>query len=541
MLLLEYFKKESTVSLQKMVFMAVVSGVSNGMILMLINASAENAWNQDVNFKYLLLYAIALMLFVYTKKMAMSDATVVVEQVIRDVRVRIANKIRHADLPFVEKLGPQQVYTTVAQDTNLISQTAIVMINAASSAIMLVASLLYIAYVSMVAFVITLVSIAMAVSLYVVHRKELLREVELSNEKEAEFFESLNHILDGFKQLKMNKERSDSVYKHLDHIAAETEELKVRTGLRITVDFMFSQVFYYSLIAVVLFILPTLDAAHAPLVMKLTAAVLFIIGPLDTVVGSFPLFARSTVAIKNINELEAELDAVVSDEQTSTLTTVKPIFPFETIELDRVGFDYKNDIGDTLFTLGPVDLKITQGEILYVVGGNGSGKSTLLKVLTSLYRPTSGELRINGERISHAMTQQYRELFSVVFTDFHLFDRLYGLNGDADARVQELLKKMGVSGKTSFADGKFTNLKLSTGQRKRLALIVSFLEDKHICIFDECAADQDPEFKKYFYEVLLKELQAQGKTIIAVTHDDNYFHTADRVVKMNYGRLEEYA
>lgn len=539
MLLLEYFKKESTTSLQKMVFMAVVAGVSNGMILMLINASAENAWNEDVNFKYLLLYGIALVLFIYTKKMAMSDATVVVEQVIRNVRVRIANKIRHADLPFVEKLGPQQVYTTVAQDTNLISQTAIVMINAASSAIMLVASLLYIAYVSMIAFLITMVSIALALSIYIVHRKELMREVELSNQKEAEFFESLNHILEGFKQLKMNKQRSDSVYHSLQDIALDTEALKVSTGLRITLDFMFSQVFYYSLIAVVLFVLPTLDPGHAPLVMKLTAAVLFIIGPLDTVVGSFPLFARSTVAIKNIKELEHELDTVVHEDFEDT-STVLPIFPFETIELDRVRFDYKNDIGDTLFTLGPVDLTIRQGEILYIVGGNGSGKSTLLKTLTRLYRHTSGELRINGERLSEAMTQQYRELFSVVFTDFHLFDRLYGLNGDSDTKVNSLLKKMGISGKTSFADGRFSNLKLSTGQRKRLALIVSFLEDKHICIFDECAADQDPEFKKYFYEVLLKELQAQGKTIIAVTHDDNYFHTADRVVKMNYGRLEEY-
>ena len=87
----------------------------------------------------------------------------------------------------------------------------------------------------------------------------------------------------------------------------------------------------------------------------------------------------------------------------------------------------------------------------------------------------------------------------------------------------------------SYADGRFSTLDLSTGQRKRLAMVAALLDDKPIYIFDEWAADQDPGFRRYFYEGLLGELKARGKTVLAVTHDDRYFGVADRVVKRGEG------
>ena len=109
----------------------------------------------------------------------------------------------------------------------------------------------------------------------------------------------------------------------------------------------------------------------------------------------------------------------------------------------------------------------------------------------------------------------------------------------APQRVDELLQRMGISGKTAFREGRFSNILLSTGQRKRLALVVSYLEDKPVYVFDEVAADQDPGFRAYFYETLLPELKRAGKTVVMVSHDDRYFHAADRVLQMDYGRLSE--
>jgi putative ATP-binding cassette transporter len=135
--------------------------------------------------------------------------------------------------------------------------------------------------------------------------------------------------------------------------------------------------------------------------------------------------------------------------------------------------------------------------------------------------------------------QNYRELFSTVFSQFHLFDRLYGMEDTDPELVQATLEEMQLSGKTRFEAGRFTDINLSTGQRKRLALAVTLLENKEILVFDEWAADQDPHFRKYFYEVVLKRLKDEGKTVIAVTHDERFWNHADRVIKMEYGSIVE--
>lgn len=185
-------------------------------------------------------------------------------------------------------------------------------------------------------------------------------------------------------------------------------------------------------------------------------------------------------------------------------------------------------------------MQIRRGETIFIVGGNGSGKTTLLKLLTGLYQPHSGAILVDRELLTRRNAQNYRELFSTVFSQFHLFDRLYGLEGVDPERVKAVLDEMQLSGKTRFEGGRFTDLNLSTGQRKRLALAVTLLEDKQILVFDEWAADQDPHFRKYFYEVVLKRLRDQGKTVIAVTHDERFWQQADRIVKMEYGSIVEH-
>src|SRR6185312_9169737 len=190
------------------------------------------------------------------------------------------------------------------------------------------------------------------------------------------------------------------------------------------------------------------------------------------------------------------------------------------------------------FTVGPLNLELKRGEMVFLVGGNGSGKTTVLKLLTGLYLPQRGGLRVDDTAIARHNVQAYRELFSTVFSQFHLFDSLYGLEGVEPERVAAVLEALELQDKTRFENGRFTELDLSTGQRKRLALAVCLLEDREIMIFDEWAADQDPHFRRHFYESVLPGLQAQGKTIIAVTHDDRYWHLADRVIRMDFGKLQ---
>ncbi|MDY6993484.1 MAG: ATP-binding cassette domain-containing protein, partial [Pseudomonadota bacterium] len=283
------------------------------------------------------------------------------------------------------------------------------------------------------------------------------------------------------------------------------------------------------------FILPQFSPTLPDTILKLTATVLFIMGPLGTIINALSSLTKSNVAVSNIYNLEIQLDAARSNVvQTDELKTFQQ---FKQIELQDIVFHYHNEQGYNVFSVGPINVRLNRGEIVFIVGGNGSGKSTLLKLLVGLYFPTNGYLYVDDELIDPTNYQQYRELFSIIFTDFHLFDRLYGLTDIDQQRLLALLRLMELEKKTKYIEGKFTQLDLSTGQRKRLALIIALLEDKPIYIFDEWAADQDPVFRKYFYEVLLKDLKKQGKTIIAVTHDDRYFALADRVLKMDYGKL----
>ena len=185
-----------------------------------------------------------------------------------------------------------------------------------------------------------------------------------------------------------------------------------------------------------------------------------------------------------------------------------------------------------------LSLALRPAEVVFVVGGNGSGKTTLAKLLVGLYEPEDGDVVLDGKVVSQAERESYRQLFSAVFSDFHIFDAALGLDADdGDARASELLEALALSHKVRIDSGVFSTTKLSTGQQKRLALLIACLEDRPICVFDEWAKDQDPSYKDVFYTEILPSLRARGKCVLVITHDDRYFHLADRCLKLEYGRL----
>jgi putative ATP-binding cassette transporter len=255
------------------------------------------------------------------------------------------------------------------------------------------------------------------------------------------------------------------------------------------------------------------------------------------VVGAIPSLSRADAAVEKLRELEEYLDASDDSRYTASRSPIKRKRSFEEIALKGVTFHYTDDKGSRTFAMGPVDLTVKRGEILFISGGNGSGKSTLLRLLTGLLYPESGEVLFDSIRVDQTNYAHYRDLFSTIFTDFHLFDRLYGMGDIDEDQLQDLLDTMQLSDKTDYVDGRFTNTNLSTGQRKRLAMITSYLEEKPVLVFDEVAADQDPVYREYFYKTFLSDLKSKWKTIIAATHDDRYFHIADRHIKMECGRI----
>lgn len=520
----------------EMAALVVFAGLANAGVLAIINTAAENASNAHENGRMLGLFIVTIALYVYAQRYILFMSVTEVEAILSGIRVAVADRLRRTDLESLERLGRAEIFGVVARETQNISQAASTLAMAMQAMMMVAFSVGYLAILSRTAFVITVLMSAVGIMLHLRRIKALSAMLGEAQQKENEFLGLLTHLIDGFKEVRLRKARSDDLFRELSNVSYTVLDVKTRTGREFSAHYIFAQVMFYALLAAIVFLLPRFGTEYTSLVLKLTAAILFIIGPLGSIVSSIPVWSSANVAAQNIFDLEARLDAASAGDRNGR-PEADPPARFSRLALQRVVFQYPDRGTGSVFRLGPIDLEARAGEILFIVGGNGSGKSTLLKALTGLYHPQSGSITLDGTLLAQDSAVWYRSHFAAVFSEYHLFERLYGLYDVAPERVRELLATMQISDKTAFENGRFTTLDLSHGQRKRLALLVAILEDRPILVLDEWAADQDPPFRRYFYEELLPSLKREGRTIIAVTHDDKYFGMADRVVKMEYGEF----
>jgi len=369
---------------------------------------------------------------------------------------------------------------------------------------MLVFSFIYIAFLSLTAFWISIAVISCAAAVYLLNQKTINMELRKAVEKEGEFFDFMKHLLQGFKELKMNASRSNDLFQNfLTRIAHETKDLKIHTEYKFITNYIFAQVFFYILLASIIFILPQVTVTSPSVMVQIIAVLLFMLGPLGDVVDSLPLISKANVAVEKIAGLQEVFGGFDDTRDTANENPFGGMTGIRGISMNRIEFTYPGREGQRMFAVGPVNLDIRSGEIIFIVGGNGSGKTTFLKLLSGLYHPQRGTMYVDDVPVNATNIAYYRNFFSVIFSDYHLFDRMYGLTNIDEKRVNQFLKTMDLDEKTSYLDGRFTNVNLSTGQKKRLALITALMEDKPVCIFDEVAADQDPEYRKYFYPELL--------------------------------------
>lgn len=535
---LNYLCKETGRSGVNVAISGTLAGILQGFLIVVVSGATANISTNSLNFRYLALFILSLSAFILTKRYSMNAISDQIQSLIFNMRVRIADKVRNSDLASFEKSGKSELYTALTEHSEVLVQASHFAADVCSSAFMSLFCFAYIATVSMTAFFISVGVTAVCVLYYLSIRGSMERDMLEALKQESSFLDYINHVIEGFKEVKVNSSKSSDLFDNYIKIKAnETKDLKIKSERRLVDIHVFGQVFLYVLLGTVIFLLPRIQPSDAASIGKIVAIILFMIGPLSNVVISLPFLAKADAALASLEELENQLDSVNDTRATMPTSRIRPDCPLGEIRLDQVVFNHTDSKGQTVFTLGPVDLELRPGETVFITGGNGSGKSTLLKLITGLYYPTSGQIVYDSVPVNMGNYTHYRNLISIIFADFHLFDRLYGLNGIDEHQVYELLEIMRLSDKTQYVDGRFTNLKLSTGQRKRLAMIASRLEKKQLFVFDEVAADQDPVFRKYFYEVFLRTLKSDGKTIIAATHDDRYFHVADRVLRMEEGRL----
>lgn len=521
--------------------MALTSGVATTVLLALVNsATAQSAHLRgggSVSLHGPMLFLVAFAIHYVANRTALLGASTLVERALAQLRTRIVDKVRRAELSTIDKLGKGELYSKVSRGSSRLAQLFPALVSAAQQGLLLFFCALYMVLLSPVAAILIGLLTAGLGAFFIRKRKHHRVLVALDAVKQAELLDALDHFVEGFKETRMSMAKSDALQQEFEKVAGEAEVTVVRIADTWSLALIFTSVYLYLLLAVLVYLLPHFRDGVDPMVIKLTAAALFCFGPLTAVVTLLPLFEQAEAGLRELSELEARLDAGARDLPTAEMAETEMLQkdPFKELACQGLTFSYRDHRGDSVFTSGPWSLQIERGELLFFVGGNGSGKSTLLKLLTGLYPPDAGSLLLNGHPVDPLNPSELREHICCIFADFHLFDRLYGLENVDPAKVNALIARMRLDDKVTFQDGRFSNLQLSTGQRKRLAMIVALLEDRDIYVFDEWAADQDWEFRDTFYTQLLPELKGLGKTCLVVSHDDRYWNVADRVIKLESG------
>ena len=452
------------------------------------------------------------------------------------LQMRLSRQILASELTHLELLGSPRLLATLTEDIQAISNAVFVIPPLSINLAIVLGCMVYITWLSW-----KVLLIVLGLSLVAGWSCNLLlqqgrRRLAFAREEQDSLFKNFRTITEGVKELKLHYWRRQAFLTDDLQTTATQFRRHNTAGLTLfaTIDSWGKLIFFFA-IGVVLFILPNLISLNLQTLSGYILTFTYLLGPMESIVNKLPFLGKASVSLQKIEALGLALTA------RAEMATVPPDCQdnWRKLELDGVTHTYRSDQVDIDFTLGPINLVLQPGEIVFIIGGNGSGKSTLAKLITGLYIPETGVIGLDQQPITHQNREWYRQHFSVVFSDFYLFERLLGFNNAGlDRQAQGYLKQLQLDRKVAVDDGKLSTTNLSQGQRKRLTLLTAYLEDRPIYLFDEWAADQDPAFKEIFYGEFLPELRDRGKTVLVISHDDHYFHLADRVIKLDYGKIE---
>lgn len=526
---------------QQVVMTSIVVGIFAGLItagLMAI-VSLKVAAPDAVPEGFVWLFVVMAVLDLTAAVASGLLSSVLSQRTSYDLRLRLCRQVLGAPLRRLEETGPHKVWAALNQDISALTDAFMQVPQVCVHFAVVIGCLTYLYWLSPSTFVVMAVVLFVAILSVKLPEGRGKRYLRRSREEWDALASHVRALTDGAKELKLNSRRREAFLTGvIEPTARSLRDNSISFGKFFATITGWTQVLYFLIIGLILFALPLAAGEQSSRVLTGYAiTVLFLRGHLVVLLSIVPTFNRAHISLRKVQELGISLTPNAAEQEPAATAEPKQ---WRRLELSDVFHSYRRESEEGTFVLGPIDLTLTPGEVVFVVGGNGSGKTTLAKVLTGLYTPEAGEIRVDGEAVTSANRDLYRQHFSVVFSDFYLFERLFGLEEvELDARARAYIDELQLGHKVTVEDGKLSTIDLSLGQRKRLALLTAYLEDRPIYVFDEWASGQDPVFKDVFYTRILPEMRAKGKTVVVVTHDDRYFHVADRIVKLDDGRIVE--
>jgi putative ATP-binding cassette transporter len=462
------------------------------------------------------------------------------QEMICRLRIGLSRKLLATPFKTLESLGKARLLVTLTADVDTFSQAGQLLPAVFGNSMVVLVCVGYMAFLSWQVFLGFTTFLLVSAVAYQVCETWPLQQMRKVREQMDVVYRHFRSLLDGTRELQLNRERGGFFVQHvIGPSARHSQALFVRATIGYSLVANAGGALFFVVIGLLLFVLPTWFPQPPTTVVAVTFLLLYLIQPITFIMTALPFLRQSAIALARIRQLDHGLTG--SAEPSHALGPnpfVHAVAGAPLLRLKRVCHQFAGLTEDRPFILGPIDLSIRAGETVFLVGGNGSGKTTLAMLLLGLYEPERGSIELNGIPVDAGSVVHYRQWFSAVFADFHLFDEvLCGNQQEVPEQAASYLSRLQIADKVKVESGRFSTTSLSLGQRKRMALVSAYLEDRPIYLFDEWAADQDPAFKWVFYRELLPELKARGKTVLVISHDDAYFNCADRLLKLDRGVL----
>ncbi len=515
-------------------FIGILSGVCNALFLAVINSSLRSAGSpSSFLFRSFLALCLILPLTRLGSELLLSRLG---QRALMDLRLHLSRQILGTPLRSLEELGAHRLLPALVEDVPVITNAMVALPVLFINIAVIISGLVYLGWLSFGLLLMLLSVVTLGVVTYQLPVIKGVHQLRLARDQNDSLFNHFRALISGNKELKLHRERREAFFeRELEPTSAMFQGYNLRGMAIFSVAATWGQLLVFIVIGLIVFGIPAWKPTSTLILGGYSLSLLYLMSPFQTVMNFVPMIGRAGVALQKLETLGLSLaksrELLASDAQPLPAS-------WRRLELNGVTHSYHREAEDDTFILGPLDLTFTPGELVFIVGGNGSGKTTLVKLLIGLYPPESGQIIIDDDVVTDELRDSYRQRFSVVFSDFHLFETLLGLETtELDEKAREYLRQLQLSHKVKVTDGQLSTTDLSQGQRKRLALLTAYLEDRPLYVFDEWAADQDPYFKEIFYLDLLPALKARGKTIIVITHDDKYYDVADRLIKLDFGKI----
>jgi putative pyoverdin transport system ATP-binding/permease protein len=535
MRLIKFLAKYSQRVLVLAVLAGIVGGAASTALLFVINAGLTR--NQSTSAQLIFIFLGLAGLAMISRACSALLLAHMGQGAMYQLRMQLSHQILGVPLRRLEEVGAARLIGIVTDDImniiNAVANVPLICVNIAG----LLTCLAFMAWLSPLLFLVVMVLIVVGVVTYQLPFLAATKHFGIARSEHNNVLAHLRSLITGVKELKLNREKRQAFFSELLQGSAHRFQKHSMAAMKIYVlGATWGEMLSFITIGLLVFVAPRIMHVTTTTMTAFVLILIYLMEPLEYIMNQAPQVSKASVALKSIEDVGLTLAKSGSEQDFAAQPSTKG--SWKSLDLKNVSFSYQRDDDSGRFMLGPIDLHLSPGELVFFTGGNGSGKTTLAKLLIGLYKPEGGDILLDGKPVADKDRDNYRQYFSVVFSDFYLFESLLGIDkSNLDEKATAYLRQLQLTQKVQITDGVFSTVDLSQGQRKRLALLVAYMEDRPIFLFDEWAADQDTLFKEVFYYQLLPELKARGKTVCVISHDDRYYHIADRIIKFENGQI----